>query len=151
MGKTYDSIEDFVAAVESALPKAMEQYLGPELERVLEQFTQSNVYGHYTPQQGAWVNGTTYHATYTLLGGIESWVDGNTLFATSVAPPNPSLTGKTVYGGREGEFYTLLESPNTGLWRSGFPRPVVGPAQLYIDENIDKYTDILVRGLEEML
>ena len=147
----YRSIEEYIAAVEEKLPIAAEKYLGPVVEEILRDFTISNVYDHYTPQQGAWIDGTTYHATRALLGGIDSWVEGNTLYATSVATPNASITGQAVYGGSDGGFYALLESSNNGIWRSGFPRPVIGPAQSYIDSQIDALGEKLAKGLESML
>ena len=147
----YHSIEEYIAAVEEKLPAAAEQFLGPEIEEILREFTLSNVYGHYTPKQGAWVDGMTYHATRALLGGIDSWVEGNTLYATSYAAPNASILGDTVYGGSDGGFYTMLESSNNGIWKSGFPRPVIGPAQSYIDSHIDALGEKLVKGLESML
>lgn len=147
----YSSVEEYLAAVEAKLPDAITKYLAPEVEEILREFTMSNVYGHYTPKQGAWIDGSTYHATRSLLGGISSWTEGNTLYATSFAAPNASIAGGTVYGGSDGGFYTLLESSNMGIWKSGFPRPVIGPAQSYIDSHSNVLVDKLVKGLESML
>lgn len=147
----YHSVEEYISAVEAKLPVAAEKYLAPEIENILKEFTTSNVYGHYTPRQGAWIDGSTYHATRSLLSGISSWIEGDTLYATSFAAPNESIAGGTVYGGSDGGFYTLLESRNMGLWRRGFPRPVIGPAQSYINSHLDVLGDKLVKGLESML
>lgn len=147
----YKSVEEYVAAVEAALPIAAQQVLGPEMENILREMTTSNVYGHYTPKQGAWINGTTYHATRSLLSRIHSWVEGDTIYATSFATPNESIAGGAVYGGSDGGFYTLLESSNMGIWRSGFPRPVIAPAQTVVNGQIGALGEKLVKGLESML
>lgn len=151
MGKTYNSIEEYLAAVEAAIPTAMMKSVAPKVEDILAIYTIMRVYAVYHPKAGGWVRGTTYQRRMALAEGIVSWMEGDELNVTSEAAPNTSITGKAVYGGRDGGFYTMLASGRTGLWRNGFPRPVIPEAQAFVDANIDTLTSYLVEGLEEML
>lgn len=149
-GKTYNGIEDFYAAVEASLPKAMEEYVAPFVEDVLSEHVESDIYDVYTPKENGWVNGT-YHRRHALTWNIKSVVKDGVMSTTSVAEPSRSITGAATWGSKDGAFFDLLASGNMGLWRGGFPRPAIPKAQAEVDASIGTIETLLQRGLEYIL
>lgn len=150
-GKTYNSIEEYIAAVEAALPKVLEEYFAPHIEDVLKKHVQSDIYDAYTPKEGGWINGTTYQRRHSLLNTIESQINGNVMATTSSASPSPSVRKGSVWGSADGAFFDLLASGNMGIWRGGFPRPAVERAQAEIDGEMAFLEGLLQKGLEAIV
>ena len=148
---TFNSLEEYCAAVTEALPKVMEEYVAPYVENILRYHIMDDVYGTYTPKPGAWVGGTTYQRRYSLMTNITSRIEGETLITTSTASPGPSILGQPTWGSEDGAFFDLLVSENQGIWRSGFPRPAVEFAQAELDESGRILDHNVELGLEDML
>lgn len=148
--KTYDSLEDFYADVEAAMPKIMEEYVAPYVEDILSEFIERCIYDVYTPKENGWVHGT-YQRRHALTSGIFSKIEDDYLSTTSNAPPNRSITGATTWGSDGGAFFDLLASGNMGLWRGGFPRPVIPIAQAEIDRNIQLLDNLCQKGLDAIM
>ena len=149
-GKTYESIEEFFAAVEAALPAAVEEYVAPYVEDILSAHIESDIYDVYSPKPNGWVHGT-YQRRHALTGSITSIINGNVLSTTSTATPNASVTGAATWGSADGAFFDLLASGNMGLWRGGFPRPAIPRAQAEVDGSIGVIENLLQKGLEDIL
>lgn len=148
--QTYDSIEDFFADVEAALPTVMEEYIAPYVEDVLSDYIESHIYEAYTPKENGWVHGT-YHRRHALTWGIFSKIEGDYLLTTSNAPPSRSITGAATWGSDGGAFFDLLASDNLGIWRGGFPRPVIPYAQAEVDRNIQLLDNLCQKGLDAIM
>ena len=114
-GKTYESIEDFYAAVEAAMPVVMKEYVAPYVEDVLSRHIESDIYAVYTPKENGWVHGT-YQRRHALTWGIFSAIDGDYLSTTSSAAPSRSITGAATWGSDGGEFFDCL---HLGIWVYG--------------------------------
>ena len=89
------------------------------------------IYRAYHPQQGGWVNGTTYRRKGTLYKNVElertrviRSGDKGVMFITaySKSKPEPSIFGNTTYGAEEGGFLKLVENGPWGIWEHGFRR-----------------------------
>lgn len=150
-GKTYTSIDEYVAAIEKAIPAAAEQTISIWVREFLRQYIIKDIYGRYTPKPGGWVGGQTYQRRHELVNSVDSWMEGNTLVATSVGVPSESILGGTVYGGSDGGFLTLLASGNMGISGCQFPRPVIPQAQAALEANYDLLADLLIGGLNGMV
>lgn len=158
-GKNYNSIDEYLGAVESKLPEALLTYVAPKVEKILSDFTYKNVYkvanAAGRPIKNRWVGGSTYRRRYALPKSIVSRVEDNTLFVTSNAEPSDSILGNRTWGSLDGAFYDLLELKGSVLSSfpiSGmFPRPVIGPAQKYVDMVTPSLQNSLIKGLKEML
>lgn len=149
-GGVYNSVEEFLAAVEAAIPEVAEEYIAPYVEDVLSRHIESDIYDVYTPKEGGWVHGT-YHRRHALTGGIQSVFKGDVLSTTSTAAPSPSILGAATWGSAEGAFFDLLASGNMGLWRNGFPRPAIPKAQAEIDGSTDVLDRLFEKGLNAIL
>lgn len=159
MSKDYDSIEEYFKDLKDMVPDAMLEYVAPRVEKVLRDFTYRNVYQAANlagrPRKNGWVNHQTYHRRYALPDAIESRIEGDEMITTSTAAPSPSIMGAHTYGSEDGAFYDLLELEGSSLdtfpISHMFPRPVIGPAQRYVDMITPSLTNILIKGLGEML
>lgn len=149
-GREYNSVEEFLSAVEAAIPTVAEEYIAPYVEDVLSAHIESDIYGVYTPKPNGWVHGT-YHRRHALTGGIQSVFKGDVLSTTSTAAPSPSVTGAATWGSSDGAFFDLLASGNMGLWRGGFPRPAIPKAQAEIDASMDILDRLFEKGLDAIL
>lgn len=149
-GAVYNSVEEFLSAVEAAIPTVAEEYIAPYVEDVLSAHIESDIYGVYSPKPDGWVHGT-YSRRHALTGGIQSVFKGNVLSTTSVAAPSPSVTGAATWGSAEGAFFDLLASGNMGLWRGGFARPAIPKAQAEIDGSMDVLDRLFEQGLNAIL
>ena len=149
-GAVYNSVEEFLSAVEAAIPTVAEEYIAPYVEDVLSAHIESDIYGVYSPKPDGWVHGT-YGRRHALTGGIQSVFKGNVLSTTSVAAPSPSITGAATWGSAEGAFFDLLASGNMGLWRGGFARPAIPKAQAEIDGSMDVLDRLFEQGLNAIL
>jgi len=134
----YDDWESLVSAAEKKVARILKQDVAPIVEEILQSHIQSDIYYAYSPRPGAWVKGTTYKRRHILEKNIASSLsDSETLFVTSTATASPSVVKGYSFRNRyPGAFFKMLESGNTGIWRKGFPRPVVSNAQMEIDDNL---------------
>ena len=133
------------------------RYVAPRAEDILREFTQRNIYDAYEPKPGGWVDEDalprfvtqTYRRRYAILNNIVSRFEGGELLTTSTAEPNKSILGQRTWGSGDGAFFDLLEAGG-GISRM-FPRPVIGPAQAYLDTITPELQDLLIEGLDDML
>lgn len=127
-----------VAAAEQKVATILKQDVAPVAEEIVKSHIQSDIYYAYTPQEGAWVNGSTYQRRHVLEDSIEStMLSNNTLLITSNASASPSiLKGSGFRASAPGAFLQMLESGNTGIWKKGFARPAIAHAQIEIDDSI---------------
>ena len=149
-GGVYDSVEEFLAAVEAAIPTVAEEYIAPYIEDILSAHIESDIYGVYSPKPNGWVHGT-YHRRHALTGAIQSTFSGGVLSTTSTAAPSPSITGAGTWGSAQGAFFDLLASGNMGLWRGGFARPAIPQAQAEVDASADVLDRLFEKGLDAIL
>lgn len=150
MADTYFSDwDDLVNAVDSKLSIILEKDVAPIAEEILSKHIKSDIYDVYTPKENGWVNGTTYQRRHLLEDTVTSiTLDNNTLLVTSTATASPSIIGGWSFHNRyQGAFLKLIESGNTGIWKSGFPRPAVTNTQEEID-NSNKITSAIKRGIK---
>lgn len=134
----YDDWDDLVSAAELKIATILKQDVAPIVEEIVQSHIQSDIYYAHTPRPGAWINRTTYQRRHALENNIvSSFSDKETLFVTSTASASPSIVKGYSFRNRyPGAFLKMLESGNTGIWRRGFPRPVINNAQIEIDDNL---------------
>lgn len=150
MADTYFSDwDDLVNAVDSKLSVILEKDVAPIAEEILSKHIKSDIYDAYAPKENGWVNGTTYQRRHLLEDAVTSiMLDNNTLLVTSTATASPSIiSGWSFHNRYQGAFLKLIESGNTGIWKSGFPRPAVTNTQEEID-NSNKITSAIKRGIK---
>ncbi|MGN1154787.1 MAG: hypothetical protein ACI4TK_01275 [Agathobacter sp.] len=133
----YDDWDSLVEAADKKVTRILKQDVAPVVEEIVKSHIQSDIYYAYSPQPGAWINGTTYQRRHILENGVYSTVENDTLFTTSNATASPSIIKGYSFRNRyPGAFLKLLEIGNMGIWRKGFPRPAVSNAQIEIDDNL---------------
>ena len=129
--------EDVDALVSSLNAVSAEDVVGAvadEVEAILLKHIKSDIYGVYTPREGAWVGGTTYQRRHVLESGIKSTLEADgTLLTTSDAPAGQGIVRGYNFSNEDSGFLQLLESGHMGIWRHGFARPVVANAQKEVD------------------
>ena len=134
----YDSWENLTAAAEKHCANVLLKDVAPVAKEIVRKHIQSDIYDAYTPQEGAWVNGSTYQRRGKLLTTLQATlnVDGNELTVTSKATASkPIIKGYRFNNVYPGAFLEMLESDNRGIWKSGFPRPAISNAQKEIDSS----------------
>lgn len=141
--------DDLVNAVDSKLSVILEKDVAPIAEEILNKHIKSDIYDAYTPKENGWVNGTTYQRRHLLEDAVTSMlIDSNTLLVTSTTTASPSIiNGWSFHNRYPGAFLKLIESGNTGIWKSGFPRPAVTNAQEEIDDS-NKITSAIKQGIK---
>lgn len=123
----------------------------PVAEDIFRRHIQTDIYDKYSPQPGAWVHGTTYQRRHVLERSLDHCItDGDTLWVYPTASASHSIiAGHSVYGGAEG-FLKLLETGKMGIWKRGFPRPVVSLVQKEYDTS-SMIRDAIRRGVKEYI
>lgn len=120
------------------IPRAAKAAAVGEAAAILRKHIEDDIYGVYTPKEGAWVRGSTYQRRHEMGKYIIpiDMPDGSVLVTTTYSP-NTSVVHPDYhfYGFMEGGFLQLLESGNMGIWRGGFPRPAVSNAQDEFDHS----------------
>lgn len=133
----FEDWESLIAEANRAVKRVLKNDVAPVAEDILRYHIMRDIYDAYTPKEGKWVGGTTYIRRHVLEDSITSFFeDDETLVTTSTATSSPSIVkGHRFRPWQVGGFLELIESGNTGIWRSGFPRPAVGNAQAEIDRS----------------
>ena len=114
-----------VKEVDKKATQILKKDVASVAENILKKHIKSDIYDAYTPKENGWVNGTTYQRRHIMEDAVTSVLqDHNTLLVTirKDVTASPSII-------KGGAFLKLIESGNTGIWRSGFPRPVVSNTQ----------------------
>lgn len=138
--KYYSTWNGIISATEKEIKNILTKDIKPVGEKILKEHIKTDIYVASTnkgfPRYGKWVNGTTYQRRHVLENSI--WTDisptkaegGFVLTVTSNATASPSVVkGYSFHNRYPGSFLKLLESGNLGIWRSGFPRPVISNTQ----------------------
>lgn len=148
----FDDVDALLDAVEASIADVLKTDVAPVAEDILRKHIKTDIYGAYTPKQGGWVNGTTYHRRHVLEDGIKSELtDNNTLMVTSEATAGQSVVRGYHFSNRyAGAFLQLLESGHMGIWNGGFARPAVSNAQQEID-NSSRITSAVNRGMKRVM
>lgn len=155
MAKRYTSFNGLKAGIDRDLKVILERDVAPIMEEILREHIESDIYGVYTPEEGAWVNGTTYQRRHTLSAGVMHFFNKreNQINVTSNVTASPAVvTGYSFHNRRPGVFLQMLENGDMGfLWRSPrvmstFPRPALSNAQEEINNN-PRILDAIRRGL----
>lgn len=146
----YDDLDELVDRLTGGIPEAAMDKVTAEVKKILLKHIKSDIYGAYTPKEGAWINNTTYPRRFSLeKNDIISYKEPDgTIVVTSDAVPNQSVVkGYHFVSGDHGAFLQLLESGNMGIWKSGFARPAVSNAQREVDSS-DAIRAIAEKGLK---
>ena len=144
----FDDLETLMTHVGGDIPVSVSEDVAREVEKILRKHIQSDIYGAYRPQSGMWVYGTTYVRRSYLEDYVyhEILPDG-TLLVSSNAVANQSIVPGYEFSNEENGFLQLLESGHMGIWRNGFPRPVIANAQKEAD-NSPVIRAIAEKGME---
>ena len=70
----YDNWKDLAAAAQQKCRLVLEKDVAPIAERILREHIESDIYGSYTPEPGAWVNGSTYQRRHILSASVYSFM-----------------------------------------------------------------------------
>lgn len=134
----YEDWDSLIAAAEKNISVILKNDVAPITEEIVKSHIQSDIYYTYTPRAGRWVDGNTYQRRHVLEDSINStFVSKGVLLTTSTATASaPILNGHSFTNRYPGAFLKMLENGNMGIWKSGFPRPVISNAQLEIDNSI---------------
>lgn len=149
----FEDWESMNQAAQDICGDILMKYVAPVMEDIVKQHIRDDIYGVYTPIPNGWVNGETYQRRHVLEHSMYKELQGrnnDTVMVTSIASPSKSVVrGYSFHNRRPGMFLKLLEGPNMGIWRNGFPRPAISNAQKEIDNSkeiqsaiqngIDKY------------
>lgn len=154
--KYFDDVESLVNAVQEKANRILSKYVAPVAEEVFKQHIKSDIYDAYTPKENGWVirkNGGFHRATYQRRNDLADKVTSrmlkkDTLLITSTARARTPLYG--TFRHSEGSFLNLLETGNMGLWKHGFPRPVVANSELDFGKNT-AIERAITRGIEKEL
>lgn len=122
-----------VKEVDKKATQILKKDVASVAENILKKHIKSDIYDAYTPKENGWVNGTTYQRRHIMEDAVTSVLqDHNTLLVTirkDVTASPSIIKGWSFHNRYQGAFLKLIESGNTGIWRSGFPRPVVSNTQ----------------------
>lgn len=134
---TYGDWETLVAAAEKKVQRILKQDVSPVVEDIVKQHIQTDIYDVYTPKAGAWLGGT-YKRRHALEENIITLFPTPSIsITTSTATASPSVVKGYSFRNRyPGAFLKLLESGNMGIWKNGFPRPVISNAQKNVDKSL---------------
>lgn len=128
--------------------KILNQDVLPVGREIFKQHIQKDIYDAYTPQQGAWINGSAYTRRYDLLNIGTIHLGNNTIMLTNFSSPSPPIIkGWSFKHSGAGSFLKLLESGNMGIWKKGFPRPAVSNTQKDFDSN-GKLNNAIQKGIQ---
>lgn len=144
----FEDVGELIEAVGSAPTDDVIKLVADEVEAILLKHIKSDIYGAYTPKEGAWVGGSTYVRRHVLEGNIKSTLEADgTLLTTSEAPAGQSVVKGYNFSNADSGFLQLLESGHMGIWKNGFARPVVANAQKEVD-NSERIRSILENGMK---
>lgn len=136
---TYDNWDSLVNAAQTACEKILVTHVSPVMKEIVVKHIRDDIYGVYTPIEHGWVNGETYQRRHVLENNMYYELQGknkDTIMVTSVASPSKSVVkGYSFHNRRPGMFLKMLEGPNRGIWKRGFPRPAISNAQKEIDRS----------------
>ena len=142
--QTFDNWEDLTEAVQAKCKIVLEKDVLPVMTDIVKKHIASDIYGVYSPKEGAWVGGTTYKRRMSLLSSSNMYHElqdgGETLMVTSRATPSPAIkVGYSFHNRRPGAFLSLFEAGNFGFLNDTsayhFPRPAITNAQAEIDKS----------------
>lgn len=135
----FDDWDGLTSAAQNACTEILRKNVAPVMKAIIKRHIQSDIYDAYTPVPNGWVGGETYQRRHVLEGAMYQEIQGrgkDTVMVTSTAPASKSVVpGYSFHNRRPGAFLSMLESGNTGIWRNGFPRPVISNAQREIDKS----------------
>lgn len=144
----FEDVGELIEAVGSAPTDDVIKLVANEVEAILLKHIKSDIYGAYTPKEGAWVGGSTYVRRHVLEDNIKSTLEADgTLLTTSEAPAGQSVVKGYNFSNADSGFLQLLESGHMGIWKNGFARPVVANAQKEVD-NSERIRSILENGMK---
>lgn len=144
----FEDVGELIEAVGSAPTDDVIKLVADEVEAILLKHIKSDIYGAYTPKEGAWVGGSTYVRRHVLEDNIKSTLEADgTLLTTSEAPAGQSVVKGYNFSNADSGFLQLLESGHMGIWKNGFARPVVANAQKEVD-NSERIRSILENGMK---
>ncbi len=121
----------------------------PVAIEIFKKHIASDIYAKYSPKPNGWVDHSTYQRRHVLEGGVFGEMEGaDTLNVTSNASPDPSILGYPTTGADSG-FLRLLESGNMGIWKNGFPRPVIPNVQAEYNSSAE-ISAAIEKGIKRM-
>lgn len=129
------------AISKKAIVQILKKDVAPVAEDILAKRIQIDIYDAYTPKSGGFFAGKFYTNAYRRRHELEKkiksyMIDDKTLLITSTANASKSLVSGWSFQNRyDGAFLEMLEVGNMGVWRKGFPRPVVRNTQTEIDRS----------------
>ena len=157
MARRYTSFNALKNGINDDVKLILENDVAPVMEDILRDHIRSDIYdvGAGTPQEGAWINGTTYHRRHVLENSVMHFFNKreNQINVTSNATASPSVCrGWSFHNRRPGVFLQMLENGDMGFVMksdrvaSTFPRPALSNAQEEINGNTRIFNAIR-RGL----
>lgn len=147
----HENVQELAAYIDSRTDEILLDYVAPVVEEILLKNIENMIYGTYTPQPGAWVNGTTYQRRRLFGDHMVRKIEEPGLLAvtSNAAPSDPVVKGARFLPYTDGAFLGMLENGDMGIWRSGFPRPAVSSAQKEVYHSLA--VQIAIRsGLERL-
>lgn len=138
----YEDWESLVNAAQASCRDILVRNVAPVMKDIVKRHIQTDIYDAYTPVEyytfGRQIF-AGYQRRHVLEGAMYHELQGknkDTIMVTSTAPASkPIVKGYSFYNRRPGAFLKMLEGPNMGIWRTGFPRPAITNAQKEIDRS----------------
>lgn len=154
----YGNWEQLTAGAERAIGRILKNEVAEEVEKILREHIQKDIYDAYQPTPNGWVNHTTYDRRFSLLDNFVCISEQpNEIIITSIETPNtPVVKGYTFVPEEPGSFLKMLGTKRKkarGIWKKGFPRPAVNLAQKEIISESGKrvrsrVADAIRRGIK---
>lgn len=147
-----DNWEDLVKSVDREAVSILLDDVLPVTKEVFKKHIQTDIYDAYTPTENGWVGGKTYERRYVLPDNIIFVLENSdTLVVTSAATASkPIIRGYTFEDRETGAFLHMIENGNMGIWKKGFPRPVVKNTEKDFETN-KKIEAAIKRGIKNRI
>lgn len=152
----FDNMATLMMATQGAAMQVLTEYVAPVAKDILRKHINTDIYAAGTtagrPREGAWIHGSTYRRRGNIGDAITSRLeDAETLFVTSTAPANTSIIKGSHFSNlSEGSFLQLLETGPWGIYKSGFPRPVIKNTQKEYDSS-SEIKNAMKRGINDLI
>lgn len=141
---SYDTWEGLCHAAQTKCSQILQKDAAPVATDIVKKHIKTDVYDAYTPRKNGWVGKTTYRRRHVMEGSLyTSVIAANEILITSRVNGNTSIVpGWNFTVSEPGDFFRFLEKGKTGIWKNGFPRPVITNAQKEINKSAEIKTAI---------
>lgn len=139
--KSFDSMEALYAGVNDAIKNIAKYDVAPVAKNILKKNIKERIYDAYAPKKNGWITTTssgkkirtTYHRRRDLDKSVNDIIFQGTGNVTTLSISSSAVPSKPVKGGyvsnKRGSLLNLLGQSKLGVWKGGFPRPVLDPTQ----------------------